>query len=501
MTTVRKSFAAVLLKTGKVLVVGGSDASGNALASAELYDPSTGKWSSAGPLLVARVDHTATLLQSGKLLVAGGCNSSCVTAIGDSELYDPTSNKWATTGALLTARAYHTATLLGNGEILIAGGTSGTVLSSSELYNPSTGKWQFAPSMAYARINHATTLLHSGKVLVTGGTTSRYPISSTELYDPSANTWTKTGTMVTGRYGHTATLLTDNTVLVAGGEGQAISCGKACTSYIPTAKAEIYNEASGLFTATASLSRARAYHFTTLIGPGQALADGGVGYTSTCCVVLSSAEDYTPLTLKFSATSLNFGFRQVGVPSPAQTVTVTNASFHSATFTSIASSGDFAQTNNCPATLNAGQSCTISVTFTPTTTGVRNGGVTLKDNSPASPQQTISASGTGEPFAFAVSPSSLTFPSVIPGNSSGPLSVTVLNDAATPVSIPNISVSPADGTFVQTNNCSAMLQPGQSCTVQIVFTPPDSVSFSAILSVTDGLGQTQTVSLSGAGID
>jgi hypothetical protein len=234
------------------------------------------------------------------------------------------------------------------------------------------------------------------------------------------------------------------------------------------------------------------------------LAEGGIGTTSVCCVVLSSSELYTPLTLTFSASSLNFGFRQVGLTSSPQTVTVTNASFHSATFTSIASSGDFAQTNNCPiapSTLNAGQSSSISVTFKPTTTGTRNGGVTLNDNSPASPQQIISATGTSEPYDFAVTPSNLNFSSELPGTHSPAMGVTVMSDGAAQGSLASISISPADGTFTQTNNCPPTLQPGQSCTVQIVFTPPDAGGFSATLSVTDSAGNSQTVSLSGMGLD
>src|SRR4030081_1349408 len=110
--------------------------------------------------------------------------------------------------------------------------------------------------------------------------------------------------MTIGRWSHTATLLGDGTVLVAGGWGQTISCGKACTGYIPTPKADIYNEATGRFTATASLSRAQASHTASLLGTGRALDAGGMGYTATCCVVLNSAEIYTPLTLTFSASSL-----------------------------------------------------------------------------------------------------------------------------------------------------------------------------------------------------
>jgi len=253
------------------------------------------------------------------------------------------------------------------------------------------------------------------------------------------------------------------------------------------------------------MSRARSYQSTTVLGNGQALTAGGSGWTSTCCIVLNSAELYTPLTFTFSSTSLNFGLVQVGLTSASQTVTVTNASFHSATFTSITSnSADFPQTNNCPIspnTLNAGQSCTITVNFKPSTTGSRNGTITLKDNAAGNPQQTISTSGTGEQYNFGLAPTSLTFPNELPGNSSPAMSVTVMADGATQVSIASISISPANGTFTQTNGCPATLQPGQSCTVQIVFTPPDAGSFTANLSVSDSSGNVQAASLSGTGLD
>jgi N-acetylneuraminic acid mutarotase len=502
----RENAAGVVLTNGKVLVVGGLDANRTVLASTELYDPATGKWSKAAPLLVARIAHSATVLKNGKVLVAGGCTTNpCGRSsyISDSELYDPVLNRWTKTGNMLTARGSHTATLLHSGEVLAVDGSDGSALSECEHYNPSTGKWQAVPSTLQARLRHTATLLESGKVLVSGGVVTRYPLSSAELYDPAANRWTVTGSMTTARYAHTATLLGDGTVLVAGGEGQAISCGRACTAFIPTAKTEIYNEATGKFSVAANLNRARAYHSATLLGTGWALVGGGLGTTSICCVTLNSAEDYAPLTLKFSATSLNFGFREVGTASSPEAVTVTNVSFHSATFASIASTGDFAETNSCPinpSTFKPGQSCSISVTFKPTANGTRNGGVILKDNSPGSPQQTITATGTGEPYSFAATPTSLTFPTIVPGASSE-MQVTVLNDSAARVSIASVAVSPANGTFRQTNNCPATLLPGGSCTVMVVFTPPDAGDYTATLSVTDGAKQTETVELMGAGSD
>ena len=499
MSQARQVFPAVVLSNKKVLVSGGLGASGTVLAAAELYDPTTGAWSSAGSLSVARFAHTATVLQNGKVLVTGGCTASyCSTDTAASELYDPTSNSWSTTGNLNTARASHTAVRLKTGMVLAIGGSPG--LTSCELYDPTKGTWINASSTNAGRYLNTTTLLPDGKVLVAGGAHGKFPVNSAELYDPTANTWTFTGNMTIGRYAHTATLLTDGTVLVPGGVGQSISCGKDCTGYIPTSKVDIYSEANGAFTASASLSQPQAYQSTTLLKTGGALETGGIGTTNICCVVLNTAQIYTPLTLTFSASSLNFGLLQIGQTSPPQTVTVTNVSNHSVKFSSIATSGEFSQTHTCPTTLASGQNCTITVTFTPTVAGTQNSAVTLKDNCPGSPKQTISLTATGETLALGFTPASLNLGSVAVG-SSITQSATLTNDGVAAVNITGYSISPADGTFTQTNNCPATLNVQQSCTFQITFTPPDVFTYNATLSVTNSAGAAATLSLSGTGLD
>lgn len=502
MVQARQLISAVVLAGGKVLVSGGLGAGNIVLGGAELYDPATGTWSSARSLSVPRFGHTATLLPSGKVLVTGGCTSnSCSTDTAVSELYDPSSNTWSTTGNLNNARHNQTAILLQNGKVMAIGGFHGTAISSCELYNPTTGNWSNAASTNTFRYLNGTTLLHDGKVLVTGGASGRYPLSSAELYNPTANTWTTTGSMTTPRYAHSATLLPDGTVVAAGGMGQSISCGKACTSYIPTAKVEIYNEATGTFTATGSLSRALAYQSATLLGKGATLASGGIGTTSTCCVVVNTAEYYTPLSLTFTASNLNFGYLQVGLTSASQTVTVTNVSNHSVIFTSITHSGDFNESNNCPSTLNIATSCTITVSFSPTGAGSRSGAVTLNDNSPGSPHQTIALSGTGGAGALIFTVASLNLGNVVPGYSST-MSATLINDGIGAVNITGVSMAPADGTFTSTNNCPARLNTQQTCVFQITFTPPDSGTYGATLTVTDtGTGASATLVLSGTGLN
>src|SRR3982074_2582325 len=77
-------------------------------------------------------------------------------------------------------------------------------------------------------------------------------------------------------------------------------------------------------------------------------------------------------TISLSPTSLSFGNHVVGTSSSAK-ITLTNAGTAKLAIGSIATMGAFAETNTCGTTLSAGGKCSISVTFTPTSTGSASG--------------------------------------------------------------------------------------------------------------------------------
>jgi large repetitive protein len=222
LTANRGDHTATLLANGKVLIAGGADQdpTGAGLASAELYDPSTGTFTQTGSMAVGRFLHTATLLQNGKVLIAGGALTSTSAPVATAEVYDPATGIFTMTHAMAMAREQHTATLLADGRVLIVGGTTSTgtgdlqPTATAEVYDPSTGSFSVTKSMAETRTLHTATLLSSGKVLVAGGGDEN---STAEVYDPSTGSFSIADGMQVGRSGHTSTLLPNGSVLVAGG--------------------------------------------------------------------------------------------------------------------------------------------------------------------------------------------------------------------------------------------------------------------------------------------
>jgi hypothetical protein len=272
MGTARYNHAAVLLKDGRVLVSGGID--GNVdLVSAELYDPTTGEFSATtGTLGTARNSHSATLLNSNKVLILGGLDVSG-NLVSTAELYDPVAEIFSVTGSVLTSRQSYGISLLGNGKVLVAGGynTVSPSPATAELYDPVAGTFSATGSMASPRVQPTATLLNTGKVLLAGGTAALGDsVAIAELYDPVAGTFAATGSMVTPRAAHTAILLTDGTVLLAG--GQFLTPGNY---YIGLSRAEIFDPTTGSFSSTGSMATDRSYPIANLLKDGRVLVTGG----------------------------------------------------------------------------------------------------------------------------------------------------------------------------------------------------------------------------------
>ena len=337
-TAVLYGLAATLLEDGRVLVTGGQVPSGvlTAVASAEIYDPTTGRWSPTRPMFDSRRYHDAVLLEDGRVLVSGGVTGEYelsaddarliwLGSISSAEVYDPSTETWSLVGHMPEETGGHLLEMLENGKVLAAGGlgasaalydpTSGTWASvgeatsrdsetrlwqanalladgkvlfiggfdgsaqidSVELWDPLTGLSSSTGSMIGARAQASATVLTDGKVLVTGGR----GLATAEIYDPTSGAWSEAGEMATNRVGHSATLLSDGRVLVVGGGGKAT---------------EIYDPSTGDWSKAASTLERREQHTATVLKDGRVLVAGGAIGTSGREFPDTSAEVYDPST-------------------------------------------------------------------------------------------------------------------------------------------------------------------------------------------------------------
>jgi hypothetical protein len=284
MEVARRDHTATLLNNGKVLIVGWT-------TLAELYDPATGTFSSLDDTVFSHGQgSTATRLSDGKVLIVGG-NAAQISA----EIFDPANETFTATGSLKNVHSYHTATLLPDGKILIAAGQDDTgpqTHAVAELYDPGTGTFTLTGSLNEHRAGHTATLLSNGKVLIAGGgqtTTPGYAITlnSAELYDPATGSFSLTGNLTKARGGHTATLLINGKVLIAGGNDKS---------------AELYDPANGTFNPTVyEMNKPRMAHTAALLPNGHVLLAGGS--VAVGPVVTNSTELYEPVSGSFSSSS------------------------------------------------------------------------------------------------------------------------------------------------------------------------------------------------------
>ncbi len=234
MISARAFAGSATLSDGRVLMVGGTNASGTPLASAELYNPTTRTWSATGSMSAARTNLVALRMNNSRVLVVGGQNSSGAAQSAALQ-YSPSQGAFLSAGTMLTARgAGLTATLLGNDKVLVAGGNnaSGAATSSAELYTPSTistGTWAATGNMVVAQTNHRAALLSTGRVLLVGAAAP-----SAQLYNVTTGAFSTTGALAVPRSQGTLTVLSNGNVLYAGGNGSN-EVATTCELYNPTA--------------------------------------------------------------------------------------------------------------------------------------------------------------------------------------------------------------------------------------------------------------------------
>lgn len=311
MTIARASHTATLLHDGKVLIAGGFGEA-ERLASAELYDPSTGVFTPTGNMTRARARHTATLLTDGRILIAGGViDTQTGTYDVSAEIYDPVTGTFSATGNMISS-GWHPATLLPGNKVLIAedgnaeiydpasgtfsltaayadpnqGGDTAALLldglvlvtggcatpqcntTGAELYDPHSGRFSITGSSPGARLTGGPTpasLLMDGKVLMVASNDSGFP-DDAQIYEPASGSFTDIGHTRAIHEFSTATRLPDGTVLIAGGQLPGGNGNVAVELYVP---------ATSAFAPAANLTFGRHTHTATLLADGTVLIAGG----------------------------------------------------------------------------------------------------------------------------------------------------------------------------------------------------------------------------------
>jgi hypothetical protein len=322
-------------------------------------------------------------------------------------------------------------------------------------------------------------------------TLSFNPTSLTFAQQNTGTTSAAQGVMITDT-GNTAVTISSIALTGANPGDYAIS-GNTCPASLGAGASCQVNIT---FSPTATGARTAAITFTdSATGSPQNVPLSGTGQTPT-------------MTLSFNPTSLTFAQQNTGTTSAAQAVTITDTGNAAVTISSIAltgaNPGDYAiSANTCPASLGAGASCQVNITFSPATTGARTAALTFTDNATGSPQN-VPLSGTGftPTQTLSFNPTSLTFATQNTGTTSAAQGVTITDTGNTAVTISSIALTGANpGDYaISTNTCPASLGAGASCQVNITFSPTTTGARTAAITFTDNAtGSPQNVPLSGTG--
>lgn len=276
MSTVRWLHAGVPLGDGRILVAGGKP-TGETMTSAEIFDPATGSWTKAPPMLFAHDWPVASPMCDGRVFVSGHGGGA-----SDAEIYDPVANQWTPAGKTKYGHIYGQATLLQDCRILLSGGYDAK--NFSEVYDPAAGTFKFAGSMTTSRFFHSTTRLLDGRVLAAGGGVDDFGVWYTydyvDVWDPATGKWKPVKPMVDPRRAHTATLLPDGRVLVAGGTVGGKNDATEGGEQLGTA--EIYDPIANLWEKLPSkLVTPRGLHTAAIMPSGAVVLFGGLDATGS----------------------------------------------------------------------------------------------------------------------------------------------------------------------------------------------------------------------------
>lgn len=264
------------LPDGRVVIAGGHGFTATlGLDATTIFDPATNTWSAGPKLNDPRWYPTVTELGDGRLVAISG-NITNTTWADTPEIYDAATNRWTRISGISTSQVheeeYPLSFLLPSGRIFTMAASTGR----SYLLDPNAPSWTAVGGVTAQ--NGSAVMYRPGHILYTGGGS---PLNSTSPAQAGARTidltaatpaWSATSTMHAARYAHTLTMLPDGTVLAVGGgtnlDQQNVAGGELSS--------EIWDPATGTWTATAAADAPRVYHSTAvLLRDGRVLVAGG----------------------------------------------------------------------------------------------------------------------------------------------------------------------------------------------------------------------------------
>lgn len=188
----KHNHAVAALADNKALVMGGIDSDGTT-NSVFLFDLASnggaGGWSEVASMNAARHSLAAVTLKNGNVMALGGVDWSEEFVLNSTEMYNPSLNTWTMRANMLVPRAALAATVLNDGSVLAIGGYSsfGYRLNSIEQYDPATDIWRFRVPLPFDFEGGAAVTLDDGSVLLAGGNDSGvHSGEKTWIYSPSS---------------------------------------------------------------------------------------------------------------------------------------------------------------------------------------------------------------------------------------------------------------------------------------------------------------------------
>ena len=258
------------LPDGTLLVTGGHQADYVGLANASLYNPFTNSWKALPNMNAGRWYPTNVALSNGDTVVIGGSINTNQGSDPLAQVWQLSTNSWRNlTSATLQLPLYPRAVLAPNGRVFVAGPS----VTTRYLNTSGTGAWSTVGNTKYgsSRDYGAVVIYDSGKIITIGG--GDPPTNSAEVINLNATTpaWAYSGAMAHARRQNNGTVLPDGKVLVTGG-----SSGSGFdNSSAPVLQAEMWDPATGKFTAMASSTVYRGYHSVAVLLPDGRVFSGG----------------------------------------------------------------------------------------------------------------------------------------------------------------------------------------------------------------------------------